>query len=488
METTKMYINGKFTDAIAGATRAIRNPANDAVIALVAEAQTEDAEMAILAARSAFDNGPWRKTSAQERGKLLLKLAANIRSHFEELVVIEVRNNGKPKREAEFDIEDAANCFEFYAGLATKIHGETMQVPANSFSYVLREPIGVCVQIIPWNYPLLMAAWKLAPALAAGNCCVLKPSELTPLSALRLAELINETGFPEGVVNIITGDGAVCGSALINHPSIDKIAFTGGTLTGKKIMEAASKNLKRVTLELGGKNPAIFFDDCDMDLAIDWGLFAAFANQGQVCSAGSRLLIQDTIYDEFMKRFLNKIPDIKIGYGMAEGTAMGPLISKAHREKVEAYIRLGLEEGATLIAGGTRPTDEALQDGYFLSPTVFAGVTNSMRIAKEEIFGPVCTLHRFTTEDEAIKLANDTEYGLAAGIFTRNLSLAHRFTQALRTGVVWVNNFQPTYNEMPWGGYKQSGIGRELGLYGIEAYLETKQVNINLDETPVGWY
>ena len=362
-----MYINGKFIDAIAGATRAIRNPANDAVIALVPEAQIVDAELAILAARFAFDKGPWRKTTAQDRGKLLLKLAAHIRSHFEELVVIEVRNNCKPKREAEFDIEDAANCFEFYAGLATKIHGETMQVPANTFSYVLREPIGVCVQIIPWNYPLLMAAWKLAPALAAGNCCVLKPSELTPLSALRLAELIHETGFPEGVVNIITGDGATCGSALINHPSIDKIAFTGGTLTGKKIMEAASKNLKRVTLELGGKNPAIFFEDCDINLAIDWGLFAAFANQGQVCSAGSRLLIHDKIYDEFVARFLNKIPEIKIGYGMAEGTNMGPLISKAHREKVEAYIRLGLEEGATLLAGGTRPTDEALQDGYFLS-------------------------------------------------------------------------------------------------------------------------
>lgn len=482
-----MYINGEFVNAVNGNIRKIINPATEEIIAIVPESSAEDVALAVSAARAAFDDGAWRKTSAQERGKLLLKLAALIKQNATELVELEVCNNGKPKREAEFDIDDAANCFEYYAGYATKIAGQTLQVPdVNSFSYVVKEPVGVCAQIVPWNYPLLMGVWKLAPALAAGNTLILKPSEHTPLTTLKLASLIDEVGFPKGVINIVCGDGAVAGNALINNPLIDKIAFTGGTVTGKKIMEAASKNLKKVTLELGGKNPAIIFDDCNMDIAVDWGLFAAFANSGQVCSAGSRILIQEKIYDEYVTRFIAKSKEIKIGFGLDEGVQMGPLVSSMQYEKVKKYIQVGIDEGAKLSSGGAMPLH--LSKGYFLQPTIFENVTEDMRIAKEEIFGPVVALMKFSTEEEAIKIANNTEYGLAAGIFTQNVSRTHRVLPQLRCGITWVNYFHPTFNEQPWGGYKQSGTGRELGTYGIEAYLETKQVNINLSNEPAGWY
>jgi len=482
-----MYINGEFTDSLSGKTRDIINPANGAVIAVVPEAQPEDIAHAVQSARAAFDHGPWRKTTPLERQKLLLKLAAAIREKFDFLAELEVKNNGKPLREAQYDVDDASNCFEFYAGLATKIHGETMQVPANSFSYVLREPIGVCGQIIPWNYPLLMSAWKLAPALAAGNCVILKPSELTPLTALALAEIIHEVGFPAGVVNIVTGDGATAGNALVNHTDIDKIAFTGGTLTGKKIGEAAARNLKRLTLELGGKNPVIVFDDANMDLAVDWCVFAAFANSGQVCTAGSRILVNEKIYDVFVIRFLETVERIKVGNGLTEGVTMGPVISAQHRDKIEAYIALGISE-ATIVHGGRRLTGADYEGGYYLEPTVFVDVPANARIAREEIFGPVVAIMRFSEEQEAINMANDTEYGLGYGIFTENVTRVHRVVPQIRAGIGWVNCYHPTYNEMPWGGYKQSGTGRELGLYGIEGYLEIKQVNISLDVKPVGWY
>ncbi|HYV93104.1 MAG TPA: aldehyde dehydrogenase family protein [Chitinophagales bacterium] len=488
MRAYQMYIGGKFTDAKSGKTKTVINPATGESFATVPDSQEEDVNAAAKAARSAFDSGQWRKVTAQQRGKLLFKLSQLIFENADRIVHLEVENNGKPKREAEFDVSDTANCFEFYAGLCTKLHGETMQVPANSFSYVLREPLGVCGQIIPWNYPFLMSAWKMAPALAAGNCVILKPSELTPVTALELAKLIDQAGFPAGVVNIISGDGPVAGNAMTHHPLIDKIAFTGGTVTGKKIMEAASKSLKKLTLELGGKNPAIFFEDCDLDLAADWGAFASFANQGQVCSAGSRLLIQETIYDELVSRLVEKAKKIKLGNGMDEGVTMGPLISEAHRTKVENYIKIAKDEGAKLLLGGDRPSDSSLQKGWFLNPTIFSDVQSSMRNAKEEIFGPVMSIIKFKTEEEAIAIANDTEYGLAGGIFTQEVTRAHRVTSQLRCGILWVNYYHPTFNEMPWGGYKQSGSGRELGLYGIEAYLETKQVNINLDTKPEIWY
>ncbi|MBK9263919.1 MAG: aldehyde dehydrogenase family protein [Polyangiaceae bacterium] len=488
MKRFQMLIGGSWVDSASGETRELRDPASGELVATVPEASRQDARRAIDAAREAFDRGPWRKTSALDRAKLLFKLGEAINREADALAKLEVRSCGKPLAEAQFDVSDAANCFEFYAGLATKIHGETMNVPANSMSYVVREPVGVCGQIIPWNYPLLMAAWKLAPALAAGNTCVLKPSELTPLTALELGRLITEVGFPAGVVNIITGPGAGCGEELAENTRVDKVAFTGGTVTGRKILHASAGNLKKVTLELGGKNPNIVFADADFECAVDGALFGAFANQGEVCSAGSRLLVERTIHDGFVEAMLAKIPRIKLSHGLEDGCKMGPLVSAAHRDKVESYIKIGIDEGAKLVCGGKRPADPALAHGFFLEPTIFVNVTPNMRIAREEIFGPVLSVLPFDTEEEAIALANDTEYGLAAAVWTRNINRAHRVIRELRAGITWVNTYHPTFNEMPWGGYKQSGTGRELGLYGIEAYLETKQVNINLDEAPIGWY
>jgi betaine-aldehyde dehydrogenase len=483
----KMFINGAFVDAESGKTRDILNPATGEIIATVPEADAADVEKAVQAARDAFDKGPWRTMTALDRQKLLLKVSQLMRERFDEFVEMEVRDNGKPRREAEFDVDDSANCFEFYAGLATKIHGETMTVPANSFSYVLREPIGVCAQIVPWNYPLLMGVWKFAPALAAGNCVVLKPSEFTPLNTLKLAEVFHDAGIPDGVVNIVTGEGATAGNALISNPLVDKIAFTGGTKTGKHIGAIAASNLKKVTLELGGKNPVIVFDDANMDLAVDWGVFAAFANSGQVCTAGSRILVHEKIYKKYVERFIETAKKIVVGNGLTEGVTMGPLVSAQHRDKVEAYIAIGKKE-AKLALGGDRPTGGDCDKGFFVNPTIFTNVQPTDRIAKEEIFGPVVAILKFSTEEEAIAIANDTEYGLGFGIFTNDLTRTHRVMPQIRAGIGWVNYYHPTFNEMPWGGYKQSGTGRELGLYGIEGYLEVKQVNINLDTEPVGWY
>ena len=488
MARHQMLIGGEQVNAASGATRELHDPASGELVAVVPEAGREDAACAIDAARNAFDHGPWRKTSALDRGKLLFKLAGAIQGKAAEIAALEVKSCGKPLAEAEFDVGDAANCFEFYGGLATKIHGETMSVPANSVSYVVREPIGVCGQIVPWNFPLLMAAWKLAPALAAGNTCVLKPSELTPLTALVLGELITEAGFPPGVVNIVTGPGAGVGEELAESALVDKIAFTGGTTTGRKVMTAAASNIKKISLELGGKNPNVVFADADFEAAVDGALFAAFANQGEVCSAGSRLLVERSIHDRFVEAMLAKIPRIKLGHGLEPGVKMGPLISAAHMAKVLGYIAIGKNEGATLACGGKRASGAGLDRGHFVEPTIFTGVRPEMRIAREEIFGPVLSVLPFDTEEEAIQLANDSEYGLAAGVWSRNVTRAFRVVRELRAGITWINTYHPTHNEMPWGGYKQSGIGRELGLHGIEAYLETKQINLNLDEAPIAWY
>ena len=488
MARHQMLIGGEQVNAASGATRELHDPASGELVAVVPEAGREDAACAIDAARNAFDHGPWRKTSALDRGKLLFKLAGAIQGKAAEIAALEVKSCGKPLAEAEFDVGDAANCFEFYGGLATKIHGETMSVPANSVSYVVREPIGVCGQIVPWNFPLLMAAWKLAPALAAGNTCVLKPSELTPLTALVLGELITEAGFPPGVVNIVTGPGAGVGEELAESALVDKIAFTGGTTTGRKVMTAAASNIKKISLELGGKNPNVVFADADFEAAVDGALFGAFANQGEVCSAGSRLLVERSIHDRFVEAMLAKIPKIKLGHGLEPGVKMGPLISAAHLAKVLGYIEIGKNEGATLACGGKRASGAGLDRGHFVEPTIFTGVRPEMRIAREEIFGPVLSVLPFDTEEEAIQLANDSEYGLAAGVWSRNVTRAFRVVRELRAGITWINTYHPTHNEMPWGGYKQSGIGRELGLHGIEAYLETKQINLNLDEAPIAWY
>jgi len=488
MKSYRMYVNGEWVESKSRSKREIFDPGNAEHLATVQEASREDVIVAIKAAREAFDMGPWRTTTALDRGKFLFKISELIKRESKRLAELEVRNCGKPLAEAEFDVADAANCFEFYGGLATKIHGETMSVPANSVSFVVREPVGVCGQIIPWNYPLLMSAWKLAPALAAGCTVILKPSELTPLTALELAELIHEAGLPKGVVNVVTGPGAGAGEELASNKLCDKVAFTGGTVTGRKILEGASSNLKRVTLELGGKNPNIVFADADLEAAIDGSLFAAFANQGEVCSAGSRLLVEKSIHKALVDGMLSKISRIKLGHGLTPGVKMGPLVSKAHLEKVQNYIQIGIQEGAKLICGGKPPEGSEYAQGNFLMPTIFDQVTTNMRIAKEEIFGPVLSVIPFSSEEEAIKIANDTEYGLAAAVWSKNIFRAMRVIRQLRAGITWINTYHPTFNEMPWGGYKQSGWGRELGLHGIEGYLETKQININLDEAPLNWY
>mgnify|MGYP001403144876 FL=1 len=483
-----MFINGEWAAASDGGSRELTNPANGQVFAKVAEGAAQDAERAILAAREAFDNGPWRDSLALDRAKLLFRLADKIDEHTTELSRMETLNNGKPLRETEYDVADAANCFRYYAGLATKPGGETFDVPAASQTFVVREPIGVCGQIIPWNYPLLMAAWKLAPALAAGNTCILKPSELTPLTALRLASWIEELEFPKGVVNIVLGPGPVVGHALASSDLVDKVAFTGGTKTGRSIMKDATGNLKKISLELGGKSPNIVFADADFDTAVDYALFGIYANAGQVCSAGSRLIVQESIADKFVKAVVERAKKIRVGDGFDPATEMGPIVSRTHQERVEGYIKTGLEEGAKLECGGGRLPGELGEKGNFILPTIFSNTTPKMRIVQEEIFGPVLVVQTFKDEKDAVKLANDTVYGLAGAVFTNDVAKAHRVIKKLRAGITWINTYHPTYNEAPWGGYKQSGIGRELGTYGYEAYTEVKQINVNLAVEPSGWF
>ncbi|HZZ64276.1 MAG TPA: aldehyde dehydrogenase family protein [Candidatus Baltobacteraceae bacterium] len=482
--TLLMYVNGTWSHPTDGGTRTLIDPSTDEPVATVVEGTREDADRAIRAAHAAFHDGPWAEVTAQDRARLLMRLADKIEEHGTEFSRIDTLNNGKPLRETEFDVTDAANCFRYYAGLATKPHGQTFEVPAPSQTLVVREPIGVCGQIIPWNYPLLMAAWKLAPALAAGNTCVLKPAELTPLSALRLATLFDELEFPKGVVNIVLGAGAVVGAAIAESNMVDKIAFTGGTVTGRSIMRAATGNLKKISLELGGKSPNVVFADADFDTAVDYALFGIYANAGQVCSAGSRLIVEQSLHDRFLDRLIERSQKIRVGDGFDPNTEMGPLVSRTHMDRVLGYIAVGREEGAKMECGGERIGDR----GCFIAPTIFTQTTPRMRIVQEEIFGPVLVVQTFKDEAEAIRLANDTVYGLAGAVFTTDVAKAHRVIRKMRAGITWINTYHPTYNEAPWGGYKQSGIGRELGTYGYDAYTEVKQINVNLAVEPSGWF
>ncbi|HZY98766.1 MAG TPA: aldehyde dehydrogenase family protein [Candidatus Baltobacteraceae bacterium] len=486
-DVVPMYVDGLWKLAAEGGTRDLINPANGETIATVAEGTERDAEEAIRAARAAFDEGPWGSISAVDRAALLFRVADRIDDLRQEFTRIDTLNNGKPLREAEYDVIDAANCFRFYAGLATKPHGQTFDVPAPSQTFTVREPIGVCGQIVPWNYPLLMAVWKLAPALAAGNVCILKPAELTPLSTLRLAAIFEELDFPPGVVNIVLGAGATVGHALAASTQVDKIAFTGGTKTGRSIMQAATSNLKKISLELGGKSPNVVFADADFDTAVDYALFGIFANSGQVCSAGSRLIVERSIHDKLLGKIVERARKIRVGDGFDPSSEMGPIISPLHRERVEGYIAAGREEGAKLLCGGER-LGGSLANGNFIAPTIFDNTTRDMRIVQEEIFGPVLVVQTFEDEADAIRMANDTVYGLAGAVFTQDVGKAHRVIRKMRAGITWINTYHPTYNEAPWGGYKQSGIGRELGTYGYDAYTEVKQINVNLDVVPSGWF
>jgi betaine-aldehyde dehydrogenase len=485
VRTYKNCVNGEWIPSSSGETFPVYDPSTEEVIAQVPSSNAADVDLAVKAARAAFDSGPWGKTNAAERGRILFKLAEKIRQNTAMLAELESRNSGKPIVEAEFDIADVATCFEYYGGLANKVLGHVNPVPANALSFTLREPVGVAGQIIPWNFPLLMAAWKLAPALAAGCTCVLKPAEQTPLTALEFANWFEEVGLPPGAVNIVNGFGETCGAALVAHPGVDKIAFTGSAAVGKVIVKSAADTLKRVTLELGGKSPNIFFDGADWEAAVDGALFGVFINQGEVCSAGSRILVEKKIYSKFVEAMTEKAKRIHLGAPLERDTKMGPLVSKEQYDRVSSYLEIGKKEAKVAIGGG-RP--KQFGKGYYLEPTIFYDVDNNARISREEIFGPVASVIPFDDEAGAIRIANDTPYGLAAAVWTRDIYKAFRVVKAVRAGIIWVNHMQPTYVEAPWGGYKQSGFGRELGPWGLEEYLETKQVFVNLDETPIAWY
>ena len=484
VQSYQMYIGGEWVAAASGKQLDVLDPATEQVIAKVPAAGATDIDRAVQAARAAFRDG-WKETTAQERGRVLLRLAERLRARKAELAEIETRNNGKPIVESEYDVDDTATCFEYYGGLATKIHGEVLPVPAPALALAMKEPVGVAGQIIPWNYPLLMAAWKLAPALAAGCTCVLKPAEQTPLSILELAKDFEAVGLAKGVVNVVTGEGPDAGGPLVAHPDVNKIAFTGSQAVGKLIMKNAADTLKRVTLELGGKSPNIFFADSDFENAVDGALFGCFINQGEVCSAGSRVLVERSIYKKFVDAAAEKAKKIRVGPGLDRQYNMGPLVNKEQYDRVVSYQTVGQQE-AKVAAGGGKIA--AHGKGFFVEPTIFYDVDNSARIAREEIFGPVMSVIPFKDEADALRIANDTSYGLAAAVWTRDIFKALRVVKNLEAGIIWVNHMQPTYVEAPWGGYKMSGFGRELGRWGVEEYLETKQVYINLDEKPIGWY
>ena len=485
----QLLIDGKWVDAASGKTFTTLNPATGEVLAEVAEADSADIDKAVGAARQALD-GKWGKMSARDRGRLLYKLAQLIQARSPELAALETADNGKPIKESLYvDLPDVAENFEYFAGWANKVMGETIPVPGNFFNYTLREPLGVCGQIVPWNYPLLMAAWKLAPALACGNTVVLKPAEQTPVTALELGKLFLEAGFPDGVINIVPGYGETAGASLAAHKGIDKIAFTGSTEVGKLIAHAAADNLTKVSLELGGKSPNVVFADANLDQAVSGALMAIFMNQGQMCTAGSRLFVEASIKDEFLARMAEKARNIKIGDPTNPTTQMGPQVSAEQLARIKSYVEIGQGEGATVLTGGASPALEgALQNGYFYAPTILDGVTNNMRVAQEEIFGPVASVISFENEADLVKMANDTLYGLAAAIWTSDITRAHRFAKQVKAGVVWINTYGILNAASPFGGYKQSGYGRELGKNALDLYTQTKSVWVDLSGRPMGWF
>jgi aldehyde dehydrogenase (NAD+)/phenylacetaldehyde dehydrogenase len=473
----RLLIGGKWVAAKSGKTFETVNPANEEVLALIAEGDKADVDEAVKAARKASDDGRWPSMGPHERARMMFKIAELIDTHADELAELETLDNGKPLTFSRgFDIPASAETFRYYAGWVTKIYGETNPSDPAFFNYTLREPVGVCGQIIPWNFPLLMAAWKLGPALACANTVILKPAEQTPLTALRLGELLMEAGVPDGVVNIVTGFGPGAGSSIAEHPEIDKVAFTGSTEVGKLILKASAGNLKKVSLELGGKAPNIIFPDADLDQAVPTAMMGVFFNSGQVCCAGTRIFVQRDRYDEVVDKLGNFSKGVTMGDPFDQKSTIGPLVSREQFDRVKSYLEVGKKEGAKVAAGG----EAGAGKGYFVKPTLFTGVNNEMRIAREEIFGPVGAAISFKDENDAVFQGNNTDYGLSAAVWTRDLSRAHKMARSLKAGTVWVNCFNQLDPITPFGGYKQSGFGRELGKYAIDLYTQIKSVWMKL--------
>lgn len=491
MELRKMFIDGSWVEGSTKKTTPTFNPFNGEILAMVTEGTVDDVRTAVAAAKKSFyGTREWRDLDSQSRSDMLCKIADAIEAEKEEFARLDSMDHGKPLREAEADIDDAVHCFRYYAGLLKAPYGGAYDVNdgfGKMHSYTVHEPVGVCALITPWNYPLLMAAWKLAPALAAGNSVVFKPSSNCVLSCVKLFELFETIDMPKGSVNLVLGPGGTIGNELAENKDVDMVTFTGSTAVGQSIMRAAAGNVKKIGLELGGKSPNVIFADADLDSAVEWAMIGIFLNQGEVCSAGSRILIEESIKDAFVKRLVKKANTMTIGNPL-ENPDMGPLVSEEHMNKVLGYIKKGVEEGATLVCGGERYTEGDCSKGYYVRPTIFDNCTDDMTIVKEEIFGPVVTIQTFKTEQEAIDMANHTEYGLAGAVFTKDGSRALRIIKEIRAGITWINCYNPTFNEAPWGGYKKSGIGRELGIHGLEEYQEIKQININLNPGTVGWY
>lgn len=467
-------------ESSSGSNSSVLDPSNNQVIAEVPKASRQDAKAAVEFARQAFESPEWRDIDPSKRGRILAKLTSLIRETSEELARLETLNEGKLLRESKGDVAWAARTFEYFAGLADKIEGETIPVPPKRLNYTLREPLGVTVHIVPWNYPIALASRSMAPALAAGNTLVVKPSETTPLTALKLGELASKAGVPKGVVNIVTGSGAEVGSELVSNPEVDGIIFTGSAETGKRVMETAARNITHVLLELGGKNPHIVFPDADFSRAVRSVKDGIFTNAGQMCWAGSRAFVHESIYPNFVSELVAKAKAIRLGPGIEETTEMGPVVSKSRQETVLGFVKDGVEEGAKLLCGGKKPSDPKLQQGNFLEPTIFDDVTGEMKMGSDEIFGPVLSITKFRTAEEVVAMANETEYGLYGGIWTSNLKTAHDVASKLQVGVVAINEYLVTFPQTPFGGYKQSGIGFEQGIRSLQYYTRTKNVSVNL--------